>query len=52
MTFDIEVADNDHESRPVDSVRGAVSDLGGLDSRRSLSDVLNEGDLDHVKEEN
>ena len=47
MTFDIEVAENNERA---DSVRTA-SDLGGLDSRRSLSDILNEGDLADVKEE-
>ena len=49
MTFDVEVAENNDQER-ADSVR-AASELGGLDSRRSLSEVLNEGDLAHVKEE-
>ena len=47
MTFDVEVAENEQR---IDSGR-AVSDLGGLDSRRSLSEILNEGDLANVKEE-
>ena len=43
MTFDIEVASNNDYNR-VDTGRDA-SEIGGLDSRRSLSAILNEGDL-------
>ena len=47
MTFDdVEVAENE-----IIASGRAVSDLGGLDSRRSLSEILNEGDLAIVKEE-
>ena len=46
MTFDVEVAENEI----VDSGR-TVSDLCGLDSRRSLSEILNEGELASVNEE-
>ena len=57
MTFDVEVAENndnhnqnqEQEERVVDSGRLTISELGGLDSRRSLSEIQNEGDLDNVK---
>ena len=45
MTFDIEVAQNNPR---VDSVREMASELGAMDSRRSLSEILNEGDLANV----
>ena len=48
MTFDIEVAENNPR---VDSVREMASELGGMDSRRSLSEVLNEGDLANVQQD-
>lgn len=43
MAFDIEIASNEK----IDTGREA-SILGDMDSRRSLSEVLNEGDLDNV----
>ena len=46
MTFDIEVAQNNPR---VDSVREMASELGAMDSRRSLSEILNEGDLANVQ---
>ena len=48
MTFDIEVAQNNPR---VDSVREMASELGAMDSRRSLSEILNEGDLANVHQE-
>ena len=43
MTFDIEVASNNNNIR-VDTGR-VFSDIGNLDSRRSMSEILNEGEL-------
>ena len=43
MTFDIEVASNNNNNR-VDTGR-VFSDIGNLDSRRSMSEILNEGEL-------
>ena len=48
MAFDIEIASN--EKVDIDTGREA-SNLGDMDSRRSLSEVLNEGDLDNVKQD-
>jgi len=49
MTFDIEVASNNGCNR-LDTGRDA-SDIGGLDSRRSLSEIHNEGDLAGMQRE-
>lgn len=44
MTFEVEVAAN---NEMLDSVRQR-SDLGVIDSNRSLSEILNEGDFMHL----
>ena len=44
MTFEIEVASNNNR---VDTGR-VLSEVGNLDSRRSMSEILNEGDLTNV----
>ena len=48
MTFEVEVAQNQNNIA-TDSRRILDSDVGQLDSRRSLSEILNEGNLNNVQ---
>ena len=51
MTFDIEVASNQNSKNAnvEESRRQLESEIGQLDSRRSLSEILNEGNLNNVQ---
>ena len=50
MTFEIEVATNQISKR-LDSGRQETTELCQMDSRRSLSEILNEGDIGNFKQE-
>mmetsp|Transcript_29250 Transcript_29250/g.38961 ORF Transcript_29250/g.38961 Transcript_29250/m.38961 type:complete len:110 (+) Transcript_29250:798-1127(+) len=52
MTFDVEVDSNQNKAfnnATMDSRRPIESDIAPLDSRRSLSEILNEGNLNNVQ---